>query len=197
LTCLKEKGFKIAIASNRPTRFTHIILRALKVRRIFDKVLCADRLRHGKPNPLILNKLIKGLKVRKDGVLYAGDMALDIETGRRAHVATGRLRILAVTAAKRSPALPDIPTIAEAGVPGYRVDQWYGAITGVKVPPAIVKKLHGAMLEALKAPDLVQRLGLDGSVPVGSTPNQFAEHIKSEIGKWRKLVKDAGLVLQQ
>jgi tripartite-type tricarboxylate transporter receptor subunit TctC len=76
------------------------------------------------------------------------------------------------------------------------VDQWYGAITGAKVPHAIVKKLNAAMLEALKAPDLVQRLGLDGSSPVGSTPEQFAEHIKSEISKWRKLVTDAGLVLQ-
>lgn len=88
LVCLKNKGFKIAIASNRPTRFTRIILEALKVRGAFDRVLCADRLAFGKPNPLILNKLIKSFKVRKDRVLYVGDMALDVQTGRRAHVAT-------------------------------------------------------------------------------------------------------------
>lgn len=131
--------------------------------------------------------------------MLSNDVQIGFTTnfGVRPHVAAGKLRILAVTAAKRSPALPDIPTMAEAGVPGYRVDQWYGAITGVKVPPAIVKKLNAAMVEAMKAPDLVQRLGLDGSMPVGSTPEQFGEHIKSEIGKWRKLVKDAGLVLQQ
>ena len=115
----------------------------------------------------------------------------------RPHVVTGRLRVLAITAAKRSSALPDTPTIAEAGVPGYRVDQWYGAITAAKVPATIVKKLNAAMIEAVKAPDVVKRLTLDGSVPVGSTPQQFAEHIKSEIAKWRKLEKDAGLVLHQ
>jgi len=115
----------------------------------------------------------------------------------RPHVATGRLRVLAITAANRSPALPDTPTIAEAGVPGYRVDQWYGAITAAKVPAAIVRKLNAAMVEALKAPDLVKRLALDGAVPVGSTPEQFGEHVKSEITKWRKLEKDAGLVLHQ
>jgi tripartite-type tricarboxylate transporter receptor subunit TctC len=115
----------------------------------------------------------------------------------RPHVATGRLRVLAITAANRSPALPDTPTIAEAGVPGYRVDQWYGAITGAKVPRAIVQKLNAAMIEAVKAPDVVKRLALDGSVPVGSTPQQFGEHLKSEIAKWRKLEKDAGLKLHQ
>ncbi len=115
----------------------------------------------------------------------------------RPHVATGRLRVLAITAANRSPALPDTPTIAEAGVPGYRVDQWYGAITGVTVPPAIVNKLNGAMIEALKAPDFVKRLALDGAAPVGSTPERFAEHLKSEIAKWRKLEKDAGLQLHR
>jgi tripartite-type tricarboxylate transporter receptor subunit TctC len=115
----------------------------------------------------------------------------------RPHVATGRLRVLAITAANRSPALPDTPTIAEAGVPGYRVDQWYGAITGAKVPRAIVMKLNAAMADAMKAPDLVKRVALDGSTPVGSTPEQFGAHIKSEIAKWRKLEKDAGLVLHQ
>lgn len=131
--------------------------------------------------------------------MLSNDVQIGFTTnfGVRPHVASGRLRVLAITAAKRSPALPDVPTLAEAGVPGYRVDQWYGALTGAKVPAAIVKKLNAAMVEAMQAPDLVQRLAIDGSMPVGSTPAQFGEHINSEIGKWRKLVKDAGLVLQQ
>lgn len=76
------------------------------------------------------------------------------------------------------------------------MDQWYGVITSVKVPRPIINKLHAAMVEALKSPDVVQRMGTDGPTPVGSSPEQFGAHIKSEIAKWRKLVKDAGLSLK-
>ena len=128
----------------------------------------------------------------------SGEIQVGFSTlfGVRPHIATGRLRVLAITAAKRSPAAPELPTVAEAGVPGYEVDQWYGVITGAKVPSAIVRKLSAAIAETLKSPDVVQRLGADGSTPVGSTPEQFSAHIKSEIAKWRKLAKDANLMLQ-
>ena len=131
--------------------------------------------------------------------MLAGDVQVGFTTnfGVRPHVPTGRLRVLAMTAKKRSPALPDVPTVAEAGVPGYEVDQWYGVITGAKVPPAIIKKLSLAIAESLKAPDVMQRLSADGSTAVGSTPEQFSAHIKSEIAKWRKLAKAAKLELQQ
>ena len=115
--------------------------------------------------------------------------------GVRPHMVTGRLKVVAITAGKRSPAVPDIPTLAEAGIPGYEVDQWYGVVTGAKVPRPIVNKLSEAMGRALKEPDAAQRLAADGSVPVGSSPDQFSAHIKSEIAKWQKLVKDAKLVL--
>ena len=113
----------------------------------------------------------------------------------RPHAAAGRVRVLAVSAAKRAPAAPDLPTVAEAGVPGYEVDQWYGVITSAKVPPAIIKKLSEAIIAAVQRPELAQRLGADGSTPIGSTPAQFNAHIKSEIAKWRKLVQAAGLQL--
>lgn len=130
--------------------------------------------------------------------MLANDVQVGFGTlfGVRPHMASGRLRVLAISAAKRSPAVPELPTIAEAGVAGYEVDQWYGVITSAKVPRAIVTKLHAAIVDALKFPDVVQRLGADGSTPVGSSPEQFGAHIKSEIGKWRRLVGDAGLVLQ-
>jgi tripartite-type tricarboxylate transporter receptor subunit TctC len=129
----------------------------------------------------------------------AGDVQVGFTTmfGVRPHVPSGRLRVLAITAKKRSPAMPEYPTLAEAGVPGYEVDQWYGVITGAKVPPAIVKKLSAGIAETLKAPDVVQRLSADGSTAVGSTPEQFNTHIKSEIARWRKLAKDAKIELQQ
>ena len=115
--------------------------------------------------------------------------------GVRPHMASGRLKVLAITAAKRSPAVPDLPTVAESGVPGYEVDQWYGVITGAKVPRSIVNKVQAAIAESLKAPDVVQRLSADGSVPLGTSPDQFSAHIKAEIAKWQRLVKDAKLVL--
>lgn len=86
--------------------------------------------------------------------------------------------------------------MSEAGIPGYEIDQWYGVITGAKAPKAIVNKLSEAMSQALKKPDVSKRLAADGSVPVGSSPDQFSAHIKSEIAKWQKLVKDAKLDMQ-
>jgi tripartite-type tricarboxylate transporter receptor subunit TctC len=113
----------------------------------------------------------------------------------RAHYKSGRLRPLAITAAKRSPTAPEIPTIAEAGLPGYEVDQWYGIITSAKVPRPLVDKLYTAISESVKSPETAERLSAEGSIPVGSTPDQFSAHIRREIAKWRKLVKDAALVL--
>ena len=115
----------------------------------------------------------------------------------RPHFKSGRFRPLAITARQRSPAAPEYPTVAEEGLPEYEVDQWYGVITSAKVPRAIVNKLSVAIAEGLKSPETAKRLSADGSIPVGSTPDQFSAHIKSEIGKWRNLVKVAGLTLHQ
>jgi tripartite-type tricarboxylate transporter receptor subunit TctC len=115
--------------------------------------------------------------------------------GTRAQMQAGKLRGVAVTAAKRSPSV-DLPTIAESGLPGYEVDQWYGVITSSKVSKPIVNKLNAAIVEALKMPDVANRLASDGSTPVGSTPEQFNAHIRAEIAKWKKLVKEANLPIQ-
>jgi tripartite-type tricarboxylate transporter receptor subunit TctC len=130
--------------------------------------------------------------------MLSGDVQVGFGTlfGVRPHMPSGRLKVLAITAGKRSPAAPELPTVIEAGLPGYEVDQWYGVITTAKVPAPIVRKLNAAIGEALKQPDVVKRFGADGSTPVGSTPEQFGAHIKSEIAKWRRLAKDAKLDLQ-
>jgi tripartite-type tricarboxylate transporter receptor subunit TctC len=129
--------------------------------------------------------------------LVAGEVQVGMGTliNVRSHMSAGRLRVLAITATKRSPAVPELPTVAEAGVAGYEVDQWYGVVTSAKVSPAIVRKLNAGIAETLKSPDVVQRLAGDGSTPVVSSPEEFSAHIKSEIAKWGKLAKDAGLVL--
>ena len=131
--------------------------------------------------------------------MLAGDVQVGFGTlfGVRPHIPTGRLHVLAITAAKRSPAAPEYPTVSEAGVPGYVVDQWYGIITGAKVPAPLIKKLNEGIGETLKAPDVVKRLTSDGSTPVGSTPEQFSAHIKSEIAKWKRVAKEAHLELSQ
>lgn len=115
--------------------------------------------------------------------------------GTRSQMQAGRLRGIAITAAKRSPSI-ELPTLIESGLAGYEVDQWYGVITSSKVPRPIVMKLNAAIVEALKMPDVAQRLASDGSTPVGSSPEQFNAHIRSEVAKWRKLVKEANLPLQ-
>lgn len=129
--------------------------------------------------------------------MLSGEVQVGFSTmfGVRPHAQAGRLKIIAITDGKRSPAAPELPTVAESGLPGYEVDQWYGIVTSNKVPMPIVRKLHAAVAEVLKQPDVVQRLAHDGSTPVGSTPEQFGAHIKSEMAKWRKLAKDAKLEL--
>ena len=116
--------------------------------------------------------------------------------GTRPQMQAGRLRGIAITAAKRSPSI-DLPTVAESGVPGYEVDQWYGVITSSRVPQSIVKKLSDAMIEGLQQPETAARLAGDGSIPVGSSPAQFTAHIKSEIAKWKRLVKEASLKMEK
>ena len=105
------------------------------------------------------------------------------------------MRPLAITARQRSSTAPEFPTVAEAGLPGYEVDQWYGIITSAKVPRPLIDKLAVAVAESVKSPETAQRFSAEGSTPVGSTPDQFSAHIRSEIAKWRKLVKEAALVL--
>ncbi len=113
----------------------------------------------------------------------------------RPHMGTGRLRAIAVTSRQRAPALPDIPTVAEQGLPGYVIDQWYGAVTGPKVPPAIVNKLNAGIVEAVKSADVAQRLAGEGSTAVGSSVEQFRTTIQAETSKWRKVAKESGLVI--
>jgi tripartite-type tricarboxylate transporter receptor subunit TctC len=127
--------------------------------------------------------------------VMAGEVQMSFTTllSARPHMSSGKIRILGITAGKRSPAIPDIPTIAEAGVPGFEANQWYGVVTSGKVPMPIVNKLSAMLKDAVNSPDVVERLSADGSTPLTSTPAQFKAHISSEISKWRRLVKDAGL----
>lgn len=105
------------------------------------------------------------------------------------HIKTGRLRGLAVTTAKRSAIVPDLPTIAESGVPGYDTSTWYAVVVPAGTPRAVISKLHADMTQALQLPDVRERLMGVGADLVGSTPDYLAEFIKTELAKWSRLVK--------
>lgn len=124
--------------------------------------------------------------------LLAGnvDMFIAGTEGMMPHVKSGKLRALAVTTAKRLAAYPDIPSVAEAGVPGYDVVAWHGLIAPKNLPPAVLAKLNGALDLGLKAPGLVAQLEPTGVSPAGGSPEQFATLIKTEIPRYAKVVKD-------
>ncbi|HYC45403.1 MAG TPA: tripartite tricarboxylate transporter substrate binding protein [Burkholderiales bacterium] len=109
------------------------------------------------------------------------------------HVRSGKLRALAVTSAKRSIAAPEYPTIAEAGVRGYEHASWVGLLAPAKTPSAVVTTLHAHAVKALNADDVRNTLLKDGLETVGDSPQEFAALIKSEVAKWQKVVKAAGI----
>jgi tripartite-type tricarboxylate transporter receptor subunit TctC len=109
------------------------------------------------------------------------------------HIKSGRLRALGVTGSKRAPGADDIPTIAEAGVPGYEAVQWYGLLAPAGTSRDIVTKLHAGVVRALQNPDVRQRLLNDGAEPVGNSPEEFASYLRAETTKWAKVVQAAGI----
>ena len=113
--------------------------------------------------------------------------------GALPHVKSGKLRGLAVTSSKRSPELPDVPTVAESGVPGYSVVLWYGVYAPKGTPAGIVSVLHRSIVKTLQAPEIRERLARDGAQPVGNTPEQFSRINSAEVAQWEKVVKAAGI----
>jgi tripartite-type tricarboxylate transporter receptor subunit TctC len=109
------------------------------------------------------------------------------------HVKSGRLKAIGVTTAKRIPALPDVPTIAESGLPGYEVVLWHGLIGPKGLPKAVVDRINGDVNKTLHQTETAAQLENDGVAPAGGTPEQFAAQIKKEIGVWRKVAADAGV----
>jgi tripartite-type tricarboxylate transporter receptor subunit TctC len=112
------------------------------------------------------------------------------------HMKSGRMRALAVSGAKRSAAAPDVPTVAESGVPDYAFDVWYGMLFPAGTPRAIVAKTNAEINRALKSPALAQRFAGVGVEPAGTTAEQFGDMLKREIAKWRKVVADAKIRIE-
>jgi tripartite-type tricarboxylate transporter receptor subunit TctC len=110
-------------------------------------------------------------------------------------VQAGKLRALAVTGDKRSAAAPELPTVAETGLPGYEVSVWYGVLAPAGTPAAVVTRLHAEILKIMKLPDITTRWATLGAEPLSNTPEQFAAFLKSDLVKWTKVVRDSGAKL--
>lgn len=106
------------------------------------------------------------------------------------HVKAGKLKALAVTGAKRSKALPDVPTVAESGVSGYEFSSWFGFVVPKGTPQPVVERLHHAAIGALKTPDIAEKLSASMTQPIGSSPREFQQLIAQENTRWARMIKD-------
>ena len=111
-------------------------------------------------------------------------------------VKTGRIRALAVTGERRASAAPELPTVIEAGVPGYVVISWFGVLVPAATPREIVTRLNAALAQAMRAPDVRERLAGEGAEPVAGTPEQFAAFIRTDIAQWTKVIRNSGIVAE-
>ena len=126
------------------------------------------------------------------GHVHSGFVALPVVAP---HMKSGKVRLLAVTTAKRSPTVPDVATLSESGLAGFDVSQWYGVVAPAGTPADITAWLNADLVELLKLPDIKARMADLGAVPVGSTAAQFSELIRAEIAKYQKVVKDTKITI--
>jgi tripartite-type tricarboxylate transporter receptor subunit TctC len=108
-------------------------------------------------------------------------------------VKSGKLRVIAAGTPQRLPSLPDVPTVAEQGYPGFETSQWYGINAPAKTPPAIIKRLADEAAKATKAASVLKRFSAEDTESVGSTPQQYAQFIAKEQARWKEVIQKAGV----
>ena len=151
-----------------------------------------------------LFRMMAGIDVTHVPHRGAAPAALDVAAGNlafqfvsqitiQALLKGGRLRAIAVTSAKRAASLPDVPTVAESGMPGYEVLNWFGVAAPARTPQAIVTRLHDAIVRSLGLPEVREKLTSEGSEIVGSSPEQFSQFLKRDLAKWAQVIKAAGI----
>ena len=123
------------------------------------------------------------------------DLMFDSITSARPHIQSGKLLALGVTSARRSSALPDVPTIAEAGISGYEVSPWFAVFAPAGTPADVVAKLNKALVAAMRQPETLKNLENVGAEPIGSTPQALAEHLNKELVRWGALIKERDIRL--
>ena len=119
-------------------------------------------------------------------------LAIGDQANLMPQVKAGKLRVLAVGSARRSPNYPEVPTIAEAGFPGYEAGAWQGLVAPAGTPPDVVRRLNEALMRVMDMPEVRERLIGAGLEPVGGSPDDFARHIRAEVAKWTRIAKDVG-----
>jgi tripartite-type tricarboxylate transporter receptor subunit TctC len=124
------------------------------------------------------------------------NMTFDTITPVLQHVKSGKLRAIAVTTAKRSPALPDVPTLDESGLKGFNIGTWFGVLAPAGTPPEVVTRLNTEVNRILQTPEFRKRMDDIGAEPIGNTPAQMAAQIKTDTERFAKLVKDANVTLE-
>ncbi len=149
-------------------------------------------------------KLVSGIELQHVPYKGTGPNLVDLVAGRThatsagtpplmPHVKAGKLRVIAVGTAQRLAALPETPTVAEQGYPGFETSQWYGLNAAAKTPPAIVRRLADEAAKAVKSPSVLERFGADNAEAVGSTPQQYAEYIAQEQTRWKEVIQKANV----
>ena len=151
-----------------------------------------------------LLKLLTGMPATHVPYKGAGPAAVDVMAGQiqfqfaaqitvSAFVKSGRLRAVAVSSAKGAATLPELPTVAESGVPGFEVINWFGMTAPARLPAPLTQRIHAEITKALKSPEVAEKLTAEGAEIVASTPQQFRDFIRGDIVKWSKVVKAAGM----
>jgi tripartite-type tricarboxylate transporter receptor subunit TctC len=149
-------------------------------------------------------KLVAGIDLVHVPYKGTGPNLIDLVAGRTQatsagsppllpHVKAGKLRIIAVGSAKRIAVVPEVPTVAEQGYPGFETTQWYGLNAPAKTPPAVIKRLSDEAAKAAKLPSVAERFAVDSAEAVGSTPQAYAEFITKEQARWGEVVRKAGI----
>lgn len=149
-------------------------------------------------------KLVTGMDIQHVPYKGTGPNLIDLVAGRTQatsagtpplmpHVKSGKLRVIAVGTPRRLASLPDVPTVAEQGYPGFETSQWYGLNAPAKTPPAIVKRLADEAAKAAKAPALLQRFAAEDAEAVGSSPQEYAQFIAKEQARWKQVIERAGV----
>lgn len=124
------------------------------------------------------------------------DVMFDSITSARPHIQSGKLKALGVTTKTRSSAMPDVPTLEEAGIAGYEVSPWFATFMPAGTSPAIVEKLGKTLNEAMQDPEVQKRLASIGAEPIGSTPAELGKHLQSETDRWTALIKSSGITAE-
>jgi tripartite-type tricarboxylate transporter receptor subunit TctC len=109
------------------------------------------------------------------------------------HIRSGKLRVLATTAKRRSPELPGVPTVDEAGVPGYELSPWYGLLAPAGTSRAVITRLSAEVTKIVRAPEMREQLAAQGAEPSGGTPEEFAQVLRAETATWTRVVREAGI----